>query len=225
MLVNEYMVRHPIMIEGHRKVLDAQRMMVENKIRHLPVVKDGKQLIGLLTRQRMSIQPERLGSLDVWEITRLLSDLTVEKVMVKGDDLQTIGPDATLEEAARLMIRHKIGSLPVVEDGIVVGIITETDLLIELQNLLGANEEGWRVTMRVPNRDGEFTKLSKAISDRGWSIMSLGSVRSPKDADSWDIVIKVSGCEQEGLQAVLADISDQELIDLRATRHFSVHPT
>lgn len=222
MLVHEYMVRHPIMIEGHRRVLDAQRIMAENKIRHLPVVKEGKQLIGIITRQRMAIPPERLGSLDVWEITSFLADLTVEKVMVKGDELVTIGPNATLEESARLMIKHKIGSLPVVEDGIVIGIITEIDLLIELQNLLGANEEGWRVTMRVPNKDGEFTRLSKSISDRGWSIMSLGSVRSPKDNDFWDIVIKVSGCGKIELETVLSSIEGQQLLDLRATRHFVV---
>ena len=226
MLVKDYMTRHPIMIEETRRAVDAQhtdaqQIMGENKIRHLPVVTDGKRLVGLITRQRLAITPDRLGSLDVWEITRLLSDLTVEKVMVKGDDLRTIDPNATLERAARLMIQHKIGSLPVLEDGIVVGIITKTDLLIELQNLLGATEEGWRITMRVPNRDGEFARLTKALTDQGWSIMALGSVRSPKDDNYWDIVLKVSGCPQEKLQSILEGIPDQELLDLRATRDFS----
>jgi len=215
MLVKDYMTRHPIMIEPSLKVIEAQKMMMENKIRHLPVVGDGKRLLGLVTRQRLSIPPERLGSLDVWEITRFLSDLTVNQVMVTGADLHTITADVTLEEAADLLIRHKIGGLPVVEDGIVVGIITETDLLIEFQNLLGATDTGWRVTMRVPDRIGEFRKLTRPISDKGWGIMAMGSVRSPRRPGYWDVILKVRHCSKEELLAVLKALEDQEVIDIR----------
>jgi acetoin utilization protein AcuB len=219
MLVKDYMTRHPIMIEPHMRVTEAQQLMAANNIRHLPVVIEGKRLQGLVTRQRLAIPAERLNSLDVWELTRYLSELTVRKVMVTGPDLQTVDPDKTLEEAAELMIRHKIGGLPVVEDGIVVGIITETDLLIELQNLLGAIDSGWRVTMRVPNRRGEFLKLTRAISDKGWSIMAMGAVRTPRQADSdtWDIILKVRYCAQENLVPVLKAIEGQEIVDVRQT--------
>src|SRR5688500_4914038 len=137
MLVKDYMTRHPIMIEPNKRITEAQKMMTENNIQHLRVVGDGKRLLVMMTLQWLSIPPERLGSLDVWEITRYLSDLTVSKMMLKGQDLHIIDPEATLEEAADLMIRHKVGCLPVIEDGIVVGIITETALLTELQDLLG----------------------------------------------------------------------------------------
>ncbi len=219
MLVRDYMTRHPIMIETHLRVTEAQRMMADNNIRHLPVVGDGKRLVGLVTRQCLSIPPDRLGSLDVWEITRYLSDLTVGKVMVSGPDLQTVTPDATLEDAADLMIRHKVGGLPVIEDGVVVGILTETDLLLELQNLLGAIDRGWRVTMRVPNVRGEFLKLTRAIADQGWGIMAMGAVRSPRraDSDTWDIVVKVRRCTQAELVAVLESIEGQKIVDLRET--------
>ncbi|MCP4361259.1 MAG: CBS domain-containing protein, partial [Chloroflexi bacterium] len=154
MLVKNYMTRHPIMIEPHKRIFEAQQIMVENGVRHLPVVGDGKRLKGLLTRQSLQVSPEKLGSLEVWEITRYLSELTVEKVMVKGNDLRTIAADATLEEAADMLIRYKIGGIPVIEDGVVAGMITETDLLVELRDILGAFEPGWRVTMRVPDQDG-----------------------------------------------------------------------
>jgi acetoin utilization protein AcuB len=215
MLVKDYMTRHPIMIEPSLKVIEAQKIMMENKIRHLPVVGDGKRLLGLVTRQRLSIPPERLGSLDVWEITRFLSDLTVNQVMVTGADLQTVVPDATLEQAADLLIHHKVGGLPVVEDGVVVGIITEIDLLIEFQNLLGANDAGWRVVMRVPDRIGEFRKLTRPISDKGWGIMAMGSVRSPRRPGYWDIILKVRHCTKEELLSVLQALEDQELVDIR----------
>ena len=217
MLVKDYMTRHPIMIEPTLRVADAQKLMAENGIRHLPVVGDGKRLLGLVTRQRLSIAPEKLGSLDVWEITRYLSNLTAGDVMVKGPDLKTIGPEATLEEAADLLIRNKISGLPVIEESVVVGILTETDLLIELQNLLGAIDPGWRVVMRVPDRDGEFRKLVRAISDKGWGIMAMGSVRSPKHPDHWDIILKVRHCTRDELVAVLENVADQKIVDLRET--------
>jgi acetoin utilization protein AcuB len=226
MLVKDYMTRHPIMIEPSMKVIEAQKIMMENKIRHLPVVGDGKRLLGLVTRQRLSIPPERLGSLDVWEITRFLSDLTVNHVMVTGADLHTIAADATLEEAADLLIRNKIGGLPVVEDGIVVGIITEIDLLIEFQNLLGAHDAGWRIVMRVPDRLGEFRKLTRPISDRGWGIMAMGSVRSPRRPGYWDIILKLRHCTKEELLTVLQSLEDQELVDIRgATANDQPEPT
>lgn len=215
MLVKDYMTRHPIMIEPAVKVTEAQKIMMENKIRHLPVVADGKRLLGLVTRQRLSIPPDRLGSLDVWEITRFLSDLTVSQVMVTGADLQTINADATLEDAADLLIRHKIGGLPVLDDGIVVGIITEIDLLIEFQNLLGAHDQGWRIVMRVPDRLGEFRKLTRPISDRGWGIMAMGSVRSPRRPGYWDIILKVRHTTKAELLEVLQALEGQELVDIR----------
>lgn len=220
MLIKDYMTRHPILIEPHKHVTDAQRVMTEAGIRHLPVVGDGKRLLGLVTRQRLAIHPHQLASLDVWEITRYLANLTVAEVMVKGKDLHTIGPDATLEEAADLMIRHKVSGLPVVEASgdVVVGILTETDLLIELQDLLGAIDAGWRVVMRVPDRLGEFRKLVRAIGDKGWGIMAMGSVRSPRDPQHWDIILKVRWCEREELLEVLKGIPDQVIVDIRETR-------
>lgn len=218
MLVKDYMTRHPIMIEEHARVIEAQQIMTKNNIRHLPVVGDGKRLIGLVTRQRLMLPPETLASLDVWEIARHLSDMTAGKVMIKGADLKTITPEATLEEAAELMIRHKVGGLPVLEDGgVVCGIITETDLLVELQNLLGAQDAGYRVVVRVPDRMGEFRKLVRVISDKGWGIMAMGSVRSPKIPDKWDIVLKVRHTTKGDLLLALREIPDQEVIDIRET--------
>jgi acetoin utilization protein AcuB len=217
MLVKQYMTRHPIMIEPHKGLVEAQKLMTENGLRHLPVVEDGKRLVGMLTRQRLQISPDMLGSLNMWEITRYLSNLTVEKVMVKGDDLKTISPEDTIEDAAYAMSHYKVSSLPVLEEGIVAGIITETDLLIELQNLLGAKEPGWRVTVRVPDRIGEYAKLINPILAKGWGIMAMGSSRAPKHKDKWDVVLKIRRAEKEELVALLAGIAEHEVIDLRET--------
>jgi acetoin utilization protein AcuB len=217
MFVKDYMTRHPIMIEPDKRVTEAQKLMSESKLRHLLVVGDGKRLLGLITREQLHISPEKLNSLDVWEITRFLADLTVKNVMVKRNELYSISPDATLEDAAEIMSKNKIGCLPVIDVEIVVGIITETDLLIELQNLLGVKEKGWRVTIRVPDQSGELMKITSVISSKGWDIMALGSVRAPKAPEYWDIVLKVSHCTRDELVQALEEIEGQQVIDARET--------
>lgn len=215
MLVNDYMTRHPIMIAPDTPAAEAQRLMIENNVRHLPVIGDGKRLLGLITRDRLSIPPTDLASLDVWEISRILSNLKVEDVMVKGKDLITIEQDATLERAAQRMIKNKVGCLPVVDEGIVVGIITELDMLAELSNLLGGSVPGVRVTIRVPDKIGEYAKITSAIAENGWGIYTSGGVPSPKRPDFWDVVIKVRNVTKDNLIPVLEAIEGQEIIDVR----------
>ncbi len=217
MLVRDYMTRHPIMVEPDKRVLEVQRLMVENKIRHVPVVGDGKLLLGLVTHERLAIRPERLASLDVWEITRYLSEMTAEKVMISGDDLKSVASDATLEDAADILIHHKVGGLPVIEDGVVVGVLTETDLLVELRNMLGANEPGCRLTVRVPDQPGEFSRLNKAISEKGWGVMAAGSAPSPRVEGHWDIVMKVRNCTFDQLKELVDGLPEQQIVDLRET--------
>jgi len=216
MLVRDYMTKHPIMISPDALVTKAQKMMFENKVRHLPVVGDGKRLVGLVTRNNLSVPPHDLPSLNVWEISRILSKLKVKDVMVKKDELITIHQDAVLEEAARIMIQNKVGSLPVVDESwIVVGILSEIDLLAELSSLLGGGVPGVRVTIRVPDRVGEYAKVTTAIASKGWGIYSSGGVPAPKTPGFWDMVVKVRNVSPEELEAVLSQIEGQEIRDIR----------
>ena len=215
MLVKDYMTRHPVMVEPGTSVVEVQGIMAETRVRHLPVTEKGKRLVGLVTRQRLLADPSRLASLNVWEITRYLSNLTVKDVMVKGRDLVTIHPDATLEEAAQIMARKKIGCLPVVEEGIVVGIITEDDLLNKLSDILGGTVSGVRVTMLVPDRTGEFAKVTGVIAAHGWGIYASGGVPAPKKAGYWHFVVKVRNVSKEDLVAALERIEGQQVVDAR----------
>ena len=217
MFVKDYMTRHPIMIAPDRPESEAQNLMIENNVRHLPVVGDGKRLLGLVTRERLKVPPTDLGSLNVWEISRFLSNLKVSDVMIKLSDLFLIDPDTTLEDAARLMCQQKVGSLLVVEDEAVVGIITEVDMLAELSNLLGGNVKGVRVVVRVPDQVGEFAKVTSAITAQGWGIYASGGVPSPKRPGYWDLVVKVREVPKDDLLAVLSKIEGQEVIDIRET--------
>ena len=215
MLVKDVMTRHPVMVPPTVPAAEAQQVMRENKIRHLPVVGDGKRLEGLITRERLRVSPSDLGSLNVWEITRFLSHMTVKDMMLKGEDVITTAPDVTLEDAAKIMAKAKIGCLVVLEEGVVVGIITETDMLVELNHLLGGDVSGVRVTIRMPDRVGELAKVFGAISSHGWGIYASGSVPTPKHPGYWDVVVKVRNVPKDDLVAVLKGIEDQEIVDVR----------
>ena len=82
MFVRDYMTRHPIMVEPAMPIVEAQGIMAETQVRHLPVAEQGKRLVGLITRERLRIPPADLGSLNVWEISRFLANMKVKDVMV-----------------------------------------------------------------------------------------------------------------------------------------------
>ena len=217
MFIKDYMTKHPVTIASKASIVEAQGIMAETHVRHLPVVETGKRLVGLITQETLRVPPTRLTSLNVWEITRFLSDLTVSDVMVKGKSVITVEPDVTIEEGARILVENKIGCLPVVEDGIVVGIITDADIMAHLMEMMAAQSPGIRTTVRMHvNRPGELAKLVAAVAAQGWGIEALGGAPSPRDPEKWwDAVIKLRGIPKEKVSAVLGNIPDQEIIDCR----------
>ena len=217
MLVKDCMTRHPIMIAPETLAIEAQQIMSENDVRHLPVVGDGKKLLGLITRARLALKPDMMGSLDVWEITRYLSHLTVNKVMLPVDKVHAIDPERTVERAARIMSDHKVGCLPVIEDDVVVGIISEIDLLRSYQDMLGLPADGVRVTMRMPDDiHGLFSKITSTVSAHGWGIMGVGSFPSPRHEGYYDMVLKIAGVSStDEVEKVLTQIEGHEIVDIR----------
>jgi acetoin utilization protein AcuB len=215
MFVRDYMTKHPLMVEPTMPVLEAQGYMGENNIRHLAVVGDGKQLLGLVTRQTLLVQPAKLTSLNVWEIARHFSGQTVSQVMVPRPQVVTIHPGATIEEAARVMVDNRIGCLPVLENEVVVGILTEIDLMAQMLQLLGADFSGLRVTMEIPDRLGEFAKLTRAIADAGWGFIGVGTYPAPKTAGKWHVVFKLRNVDADRVRDILDNIDDQRLLDMR----------
>ena len=215
MFVRDYMTKHPVIVEPTMSIVEAQGIMAETKVRHLPVAKTGKRLAGLLTRERLRIPPSDLGSLNVWEISRFLSNMKVQDVMVREPDVITILPDAPLEQAAHTMAKNKIGCLPVLEEGIITGILTDVDMLSQLVALLGGEVKGVRAAIRMPDRIGEFAKITGAIASRGWGIYTSGGVPAPKHPGHWDVVIKLRDVPKEELAAVLGQIEGQEVLDVQ----------
>jgi acetoin utilization protein AcuB len=121
------MTKEPVTVSLDTPVVDARRMMVERRIRHL-LVTDGGRLAGIVTDRDIRLNlPSPATSLSVWEINYLLARMTIGSIMTST--VITVEPERDAVAAARLMLDHKIGALPVVEGGRVVGILTETDIL------------------------------------------------------------------------------------------------
>lgn len=127
MRISEWMTTVPITVSPATPVSEARELMHRKQIRHL-LVMEGERLVGIITDRDIKLNlPSPATSLSVWEVNYLLTRLTVGEVMTKH--VITTGPERPVAEAVRLMLAHKIGALPVTEEGRVVGIITETDLL------------------------------------------------------------------------------------------------
>jgi len=171
--------------------------------------------LGLVTRQALLVDPGRLGSLNVWEIARTLSGLTLKDVMTKAKDVITVGQNITIEETARIMVEKKIGCLPVVEEGIVIGIITETDLLAHLMEILAVRVPGVRMTVRMPDIRGELAKLVSVIAAQGWGILACGGVPAPKEPGKWDAVVKIQYVSKEEVVAAFEQVEGHEVVDVR----------
>lgn len=216
MLVKDCMIRHPILVQPTMLASAARQVMAENKIRHLPVVGDGKRLQGLVTPGSFSLDPGVLGSVDVWEITSYLGGMTVGDVMTPAARVSQTVPDCTVERAARQMIDAKASCLVVLEEQeVVVGILTEIDLLHAFQQMLGLPADGVRVTMRMPDRPGEFAKLTSVLGQQNWGVMGIGTFPTPRKPGYYDAVIKLPNVTTSEVEAVLSLVPDQQLIDVR----------
>ena len=109
-------------------IMEARQLMVKPRIRHLPVTEPDGRLVGIVTDRDIRLNlPSQATSLSAWEINHLLAKLTVGEVMNRA--VITTWADAEAREAARLMLDHSIGALPVTERGRLIGIITETDIM------------------------------------------------------------------------------------------------
>jgi acetoin utilization protein AcuB len=214
MLVKERMTRQLIVAHPDLPVSEALNQMRQARIRRMPVVDKHGKLVGIVSdRDLLEASPSSATSLSVWEITYLLGRITVHAVMTKN--VITVTEDTPLEDAARLMADSKIGGLPVVRDGALVGIITETDLFKLFVELLGARERGVRVTVLVPNEPGEMAKVTRAIADSGGNIIAMAEFTGT-DQSNRQVLVKANGVSRADLVAALTPVVT-EIKDVRET--------
>jgi acetoin utilization protein AcuB len=212
MLVGRRMTRNPITVRPEISIAEALEQMRREKVRHFPVVeKDGK-LVGIVTRQDLLYaSPSSVTSLNVWEVTYLVSQIKVREVMTKK--VITAAEDTPVEEAARIMADHKVGCLPVVRDGIVVGIITESDLFRIFLELFGAREKGIRLSLLAPYFKGSMAQITSEITKNGGLILAFNTFLG-EDPTNWGAHLKVTDISMEKLLEVVGPLVI-EVLDVR----------
>ncbi|MBI9083438.1 MAG: CBS domain-containing protein [Desulfobacterales bacterium] len=161
MKIVDLMIPDPITITAKASIQDAIEVMKTNSIRHLPVVSREGKLVGLLT----------LADLKQGLIPAMVADVTLADLIIQNPIV--VGPDDDIETAARLIYKHKIGGMPVVTKGRVVGILTETDILRAFIDMMGILSGSSRIDVAVGNEPKAYLRASKTINDSGGDIISV----------------------------------------------------
>ncbi|MDR2019811.1 MAG: CBS domain-containing protein, partial [Treponema sp.] len=194
-------------------VNEARSIMDKEKIGHLPVLDKSGKLIGIVTQKDLiKAGPSPATTLDIYEISYLLSKLKVEKVMERH--VITVDENEVVEEAARIMADKHIGCLPVMKGSLLAGIITDTDLFHVFINAFGARKSGVRIALSIPERPGELARFSGAIAEKGGNIFSYVYADGDDPGHSRS-TMKISGLSRSEVEGIIASLPEVELEDIR----------
>ena len=174
MFVSRSMTRKVITVDPDKTVFEAQELMANNHIRHLPVVGQNQQLIGIVTDRdiRSALPYDFIKESCSPEQREKICSLTVKDIM--AGDLITVSPTYTIQDALLMIQNSKVGALPVVEeDGRLTGILSVRDLLRAFINVLGIGEPGTLLCILVEEKVGQLKKIVDAITEEN---ISFGSV-------------------------------------------------
>ncbi len=161
MLVRRWMTKVPVTIAPTNTLAEARRKMEKGDFRRLPVVADD-QLVGIITDRDLR---QHVGQLD-----HIRVDVVMSKPVI------TVAPDMLLDEAANLIVEHKVGGLPVVEGNKLVGILTSIDMLRAFGQVLGVAEEGVsRIDLAFSGTSFDLVMIAELIAARGGELLGMGS--------------------------------------------------
>ncbi len=170
MLIKDYMSSDVITVTPEDNVGKAFDLMREHSIRRLPVMKNDR-LVGIVSKQDlMRVSPSPSTSLSVWEINYLYPRLKIKEAM--SEDVLTTSPDTALGQAALTLQENAISTLPVMEDGKLVGIITESDIFKAFVDVFGFKHSDLRLNLEVEDKVGVLAQIVKVISEMNINIMS-----------------------------------------------------
>jgi acetoin utilization protein AcuB len=204
MLVEDRMTSDPVTITTNTSLKDALELVRSKSFRHLPVLDEDGGLVGIVTEKSLVYaSPTPTTTLSIFEVDYILSRTKVGQV-IQGSVI-TVGPDLPIEEAARVMIDHRIGCLPVVEDEKLVGIISDTDIFRVFAEGLGGGHPSLRITVVVPEKVGSLAQVANRVAALGGNIHSLGIFRGDQPEDRV-VAFRLEGVDREtAVQALEAD--------------------
>jgi len=199
MKVGDIMSTNVVTATEDTLVNDAKKIMDAHRIRRLPVMKKDK-LVGLVTRHMLlEASPSPATSLNIWELHYLLSKMTVKEIMVKNPF--TISPGMPVEEALQLGQEKGYGAFPVVDDGRLVGVVTESDIVRMMTRVLGVKEQrGVRIDIRNSSKEfGFFRGILDILDKKRALLLSMMTLPPAEDEPDWLIALRVQGDDIESV--------------------------
>jgi len=207
------MTRNPVFTHPELSLAEARSLMDRERIGHLPVLNKNKELVGLISKvDLLKASPSSATTLDMYEISYLLSKLNIEKVMVK--DVVTVQENEVIEEAARIMADHKIGCLPIMSGSLLVGMVTDTDIFHFFINAFGARHHGTRITINFREKPGQLAVFAGGIAEKGGNIVAFVSAEGD-DAVHRRGTLKITGISSDEVKAIVKTLDGAEIEDIR----------
>ena len=195
MKVRERMSRDLAIVTPDTSIADAFQLMQDRRVRRLPVMSKNK-LVGIVTIKDLNkVSPSSANSLSIFELNYLLVKTKIKDILPKNMKVITIEADANIERAAVLMREHQIGGIPVLEDGNLVGIITETNIFDAFIDILGVSRPGTRIDMEVDERVGAVAAVTGIIAQHGISIENIVLVE--KELGLYDLILRLDTTEAD----------------------------
>jgi acetoin utilization protein AcuB len=191
MFVRDYMSCDPVTISSGTPILEALNIMKKQRIRQLPVVEKGILLGVVSERELLTVTPSPATTLSIYEMNYLLAKMVVREVMVRKPIV--VEPVCSLEEAALIMRDNKIGSLLVVENGKLVGIITQTDIFDALINVFGFRKAGTRIVVETTDRTGALAELLQIVKECNINLVGVACIE--KAERKVDVMLRLSTAE------------------------------
>ena len=189
MAVKDFMTRKVVYISPDTTIAHAADMMREQKLHRLPVI-ENDQLVGLVTEGTIAeASPSKATSLSIYEMNYLLNKTKVGDVMIR--DVVTISQFASLEDATYLMLKNKIGILPVVDNEQLYGVITDRDIFKAFLEVSGYGEEGVRLRFVTENKVGVLEQIIRLLVEENLNISN--TVNIPRKDGKVVIEVQLAG--------------------------------
>lgn len=219
MLVSEWMSKQPITVTPETSLMQATKMMKENKIRRLPVVDENGRLVGIVTdRDIKAASPSLATTLEVHELYYLLSELKIKSIMTKNP-VSVLATD-TVERAALLMTERRVGGLPVVDvSNRVVGVISDTDVFQVLIAITGVKHGGVQLAFQLSDEPGS---LKQMIDDLRRYEARIVSILTSFEEGGRKVYVRIKPMDRAKEDTLVADL--QVKYKLLFWARDSVHP-
>lgn len=213
MRVKGRMTPSPIVVSPQTSYNEALRLMKINGIKHLPVLNKKGGLVGIVTHSDMlEAEPSPVTTLSVYEMASLLEKVTMTRIMTAP--VYAVEEDCSITNAAKFMLDKKIGCLPIMDDGELTGIITDTDVMKTFVEITGGTQSGTHVTIKSPDKKGELAKLTQAFAKADSYIASVAITYSDSSKYAY-MDIKERGADANLLQDEISKLDGVEIIEMR----------